>query len=738
MNKYFLLKTAMLLGICFTLSNAQNSWQSIGPNGGYIRCIVKDNIGRILAGNAYGGIFRTSDAGQNWEQVFNGYRNEDVRSLAVNSNNHLFAGTDGHGLFRSTDDGDTWQRLNNLIFTSTVMAILITSSGDIFAGTFNGLYRSTDNGTTFSLSGNGISGTTIRAIGYSSGFLFAGSDFNGVFRSSDNGNSWEAVNNGIDYSSRLIECFASTDFISDGANKIYVGASDKMYSSSNIGISWDEIPTPQRNFSDLLIRSNGNIVASASSNVTTAGGGIIESSNEGNSWQVFNLPNIPFSSVKEDNNDKLIGGSHGPGTYVTINNTDWNLEVTGMPAVAINGINHTSGVITVSTRHSGSFVTDNEGLTWENVSNSLPYGWNYEFKINPVTNTAFLLHQNGTYKTTYGEWNNWTNTNIFANTIGFNSLGHGFLFNGAFCYKTTDDGSTFQPINIGNINYVRQVALDEADNIYIATANDFGNNGNGVWRSTDAALTWQPINANLPLNITAIASVEYNGPEILDCEREIIAGTSDGKGFSLNDNLSWNEFSVGFTTNQFVKDIATISYTDGFDVSFLSEDAMKYHLGPGVNPGCFWYDAPEVSEIDIFKTVMSTGGFNFFKSSKNNNTVEIVKYIGTLGAGIYKRVFSTDIDVTDDIIPDAFNLSQNYPNPFNPSTTIRFSIPEHSFVKLEIFNTLGEKVTTLVSEELNAGNYKYEWSAGNYPSGIYFYRLSANTFSKVNKMIFLK
>lgn len=102
----------------------------------------------------------------------------------------------------------------------------------------------------------------------------------------------------------------------------------------------------------------------------------------------------------------------------------------------------------------------------------------------------------------------------------------------------------------------------------------------------------------------------------------------------------------------------------------------------------------------------------------------------------------SSVETFEDVLPEKFILAQNYPNPFNPSTTIQFSIPERSFVKLEVFNTLGEKVSTLVSEELKAGNYKYEWNAESVEvglsSGIYFYKFSANEFTKTNKMILLK
>ncbi len=98
----------------------------------------------------------------------------------------------------------------------------------------------------------------------------------------------------------------------------------------------------------------------------------------------------------------------------------------------------------------------------------------------------------------------------------------------------------------------------------------------------------------------------------------------------------------------------------------------------------------------------------------------------------------TSVETIDNSTPENFILSQNYPNPFNPSTTIEFAIPEQSFVKLEVFNTLGEKIATLVSEELNAGTYKYEWKAGNLSSGVYYYKLIANDFSQTKKLILLK
>ncbi len=81
---------------------------------------------------------------------------------------------------------------------------------------------------------------------------------------------------------------------------------------------------------------------------------------------------------------------------------------------------------------------------------------------------------------------------------------------------------------------------------------------------------------------------------------------------------------------------------------------------------------------------------------------------------------------------------QNYPNPFNPTTAIEYSIPENGNVNLEIFNTLGEKIKTLVNSYKSAGNYKVNLDAEALPGGIYYYRIESGNFSSVKKMILLR
>ena len=89
-------------------------------------------------------------------------------------------------------------------------------------------------------------------------------------------------------------------------------------------------------------------------------------------------------------------------------------------------------------------------------------------------------------------------------------------------------------------------------------------------------------------------------------------------------------------------------------------------------------------------------------------------------------------------VPYEYSLEQNYPNPFNPSTTLKFSLPEDNVVSIEIFNTIGEKVFTLLNEYRQAGSYKINFNADNLSSGIYFSRIKAGSFIKTIKMNLLK
>jgi hypothetical protein len=97
----------------------------------------------------------------------------------------------------------------------------------------------------------------------------------------------------------------------------------------------------------------------------------------------------------------------------------------------------------------------------------------------------------------------------------------------------------------------------------------------------------------------------------------------------------------------------------------------------------------------------------------------------------------TGVAVAPRVAPD-FALSQNYPNPFNPGTTIRYDLPRRSMVSLAVYNTLGQKVATLVQETQGPGDHEVKFNGSGLASGVYFFRLQAGDFVSTKKMLVLK
>ncbi len=125
--------------------------------------------------------------------------------------------------------------------------------------------------------------------------------------------------------------------------------------------------------------------------------------------------------------------------------------------------------------------------------------------------------------------------------------------------------------------------------------------------------------------------------------------------------------------------------------------------------------------------------------SYEDNSVALGKYYYRLrindfdGSYAYSSVIEIEVGS-----PLEFSLEQNYPNPFNPSTTINFTLPQTSKIKLTIFNQLGEEVRTLLNEEKLAGKYAVKFNGDGLPSGVYFYTLNTESFTATKKFILLK
>lgn len=92
-----------------------------------------------------------------------------------------------------------------------------------------------------------------------------------------------------------------------------------------------------------------------------------------------------------------------------------------------------------------------------------------------------------------------------------------------------------------------------------------------------------------------------------------------------------------------------------------------------------------------------------------------------------------------DPLPAAYALIQNYPNPFNPTSVIRYALPVQSTVTLKVYDVIGREVATLIDGELQPAGYRsVEFNGANLASGVYYYKISAGTFSEVKKMMLVR
>ncbi len=100
--------------------------------------------------------------------------------------------------------------------------------------------------------------------------------------------------------------------------------------------------------------------------------------------------------------------------------------------------------------------------------------------------------------------------------------------------------------------------------------------------------------------------------------------------------------------------------------------------------------------------------------------------------------FIVGINQLSSEIPGEFSLSQNYPNPFNPLTNIQFSVPKETLIRFTVYDMLGKEIEVLVNRTMHPGTYSAEWNASAYPSGVYYYKLEAGSFTETKKMVLIK
>ncbi len=208
--------------------------------------------------------------------------------------------------------------------------------------------------------------------------------------------------------------------------------------------------------------------------------------------------------------------------------------------------------------------------------------------------------------------------------------------------------------------------------------------------------------------------------------------TFNGNSFN-NDNIFWDnmclEYVVPVELTSFSAEpngadaelkwsTATETNNKGFDIERMNAGGVFEQIG--FVPG--------------FGTTTEPKAYSFVDSKLDaGNYTYRLKQIDFNGSFSYSNTIEVEVSA-----PSTFALEQNYPNPFNPSTKIRFSIPIETDVRLNVYNTLGQEVAELVNSRLKEGYHEVNFDAVSLTSGIYFYRLEAEKFVDVKKMIIIK
>jgi hypothetical protein len=273
------------------------------------------------------------------------------------------------------------------------------------------------------------------------------------------------------------------------------------------------------------------------------------------------------------------------------------------------------------------------------------------------------------------------------------------------------------------------------------------------------------------LLVTSLATLALaQDPGIVDtCQVERVASVPASSQVVVNIYLVNDSAVGGFNIPLGFPDSATNLDIVCDSISFVGTRGATavYRSDPAGCPECIdndknrisvfaiWFTgelaAGDVSSGPIAKIYFTTGASWNSSESVPLDTVlwpPVTKYeFSTTGGSAYYPFFGMGAlevkDANTPATPKVFSLSQNYPNPFNPKTIIRFGLPKDSWVNLDIYNVLGQKVKTLVDERLNAGMKEVEWDGKDdkgfeVSSGIYFYKIKAGDFSDIKKMVMLK
>ncbi len=686
-------------------------WVQKGPYGGTVYSIAVTPTRTYLGTDA--GVCYTNDGGTTWHVDNFGLTDTYVQAVGV-CGNRVFAATADSGVYFKENSGQVWARtsLNESVYA------FATSGTNIFAGcSYAGVYMSTDNGATWTQMNNGLKDTYVRSIMALGSNIYVGTTDQGLFMSTDNGANWTQANNGLSGSCPYA-------LASDGA-KLYASLwASGLYSSTDGGANW--------------VESNGGLSQSSDHHfysIVAAGGKVFAGGAEG----VYQSTDAGANWTEADN---------GFPSYREVN------------ALALCGGNLVAGVT-----DSGVFVSSDNGATWRNSNSGLPrYGTN----VLLVKGDSLLAGTNGGVFSSSDGGSTWMErmghshfrqfVDVTAMTLHSDTLYVGDV-NG-YVYYSSDNGDLWYPRHQVQWGATVTALVFAGSDMFASTKPYLVNiteGGGGVYRSTNSGTSWTRVSNGLP----TLADTNTDVSSLVHLGTYLFAATPHGVYRSGDNGDSWVAVNNGIGINTGVKWINSLAVR-GTELFAASYGFGIYH---STDYGATWTEVPNLLDVNGFDVIDNYlladswigfgSGEGVFVLANSDTTWRnaglsnlpancfVLKdgnlYAGTSN-GVWETPWSQVLTGTHQspVMPSGFSLSQNYPNPFNPTTTIRFAVPSSGLVSLNVYDVLGRLVRTLVNERKSSGTYEVMFDASGLSSGVYFYRITAGSYSQAKKLLLMK